>query len=127
FVESWRQELLARTWQALADAESQTGQPFHTVLRLRVDQPDLRSAQMAEQLTARLGKPVSAAGVRQTLHRARDRFADLLLDEVSQTVGGSDVEDLEQELIDLDLLTYCQPALDRRRGHAPLAPDEDAG
>ena len=126
FVESWRQELLARTWQALADAEARTGQPFHTVLRLRVDQPDLRSAQMAEQLAARLGKPVSAAGVRQTLHRARDRFADLLLDEVAQTLGRSAVEDLEQELIDLDLLTYCQPALDRRRGHAPPAADEGA-
>ena len=70
FVESWRQELLARAWQALAEFEASTGQPFHTVLRLRVDQPDLRSPQMAEQLANRLGKPVSAAGVRQTLHRA---------------------------------------------------------
>jgi RNA polymerase sigma-70 factor (ECF subfamily) len=117
FVESWRQELLARAWQALAEVEAETGQPFHTVLRLRVEQPKLRSAQMAEQLAARLGKPVSAAGLRQTLHRARDRFADLLLDEVAQTLGPSAGEDLEQELIELKLLTYCQPALDRR--HSP--------
>jgi RNA polymerase sigma-70 factor (ECF subfamily) len=115
FVESWRQELLARAWKALAELEAQTEQPFHTVLRLRVDHPDLRSAQLAEQLAARLGKPVSAAGVRQTLHRARDRFADLLLDEVVQTLGRPDTEELEQELIELNLLPYCQPALDRRR------------
>jgi RNA polymerase sigma-70 factor (ECF subfamily) len=115
FVESWRQELLARAWKALAELEAQTGQPFHTVLRLRVDQPDLRSAQMAEQLAARLGRPVSAAGLRQTLHRARDRFADLLLDEVIQTLGRPAAEDLEQELIELNLLTYCRPALERRQ------------
>ncbi len=114
FVETWRQALLGRAWQALAEVEAETGQPFHTVLRLRVDQPGLRSAQMAEQLSARLGKPASAAGVRQTLHRARDRFADLLLDEVVQTLGRSAAEDLEQELIELNLLTYCQAALGRR-------------
>lgn len=116
YVESWRQEFLARAWQALAEVQAQTGQPFHTVLRLRVDQPDLRSAEMAERLTVLLGKPVTAASVRQTLHRARDRFADLLLDEVAQTLERPAVDDLEQELIELNLLTYCQPALDRVRG-----------
>ncbi len=124
FVESWRQELLARAWQALAQVEADTGQPFHTVLRLRVDQPALRSPELAEQLASRLGKPVSAAGVRQTLHRARDRFADLLVEEVVQTLGKSAQEDLEQELIELNLLTYCQPALDRRHGKA-AAPEPD--
>jgi RNA polymerase sigma-70 factor (ECF subfamily) len=126
FVESWRQELLARAWQALAEDEAQTGQPFHTVLRLRVDQPDLRSPQLAEQLAGRLGKPVSAAGVRQSLHRARDRFADLLLDEVVQTLGQSVEADLEQELIELNLLAYCQPALDRRRGNESV-PESEKG
>jgi RNA polymerase sigma-70 factor (ECF subfamily) len=126
FVESWRQELLARAWQALADFEARTGQPFHTVLRLRADQPDLRSPQLAEQLADRLGKPVSAAGVRQTLHRAREWFADLQLDEVVQTLGKSAEEDLEQELIELNLLTYCQPALDRRPGNGP-APEAEKG
>jgi RNA polymerase sigma factor (sigma-70 family) len=124
FVESWRQELLARAWQALAELEANTGQPFFTVLRLRVDQPDLRSPEMAEELARRLGKPVSAAGVRQILHRARDRFADLLLDEVVQTLEKSAEEDLEEELIELNLLTYCQPALDRRQAKE-AAPDPD--
>ncbi len=125
FVETWRQALLGRAWQALAEVEAETGQPFHTVLRLRVDQPDLRSAQMAEQLSARLGKPASAAGVRQTLHRARDRFADLLLDEVVQTLGRSAAEDLEQELIELNLLTYCQAALGRRLDSLSRATSEE--
>jgi RNA polymerase sigma-70 factor (ECF subfamily) len=114
FVENWRRALLARAWQVLAEAEAETGQPFHTVLRLRADQPDLRSPQMAELVSARLGRTVSPESFRQTLHRARDRFADLLLDEVAQTLGGSVDDDLEQELIELNLLTYCQDALRRR-------------
>jgi RNA polymerase sigma factor (sigma-70 family) len=116
FIDSWREAVLGRAWEALAEVEAQTGQTFYTVLRFRADRPELRSTQMAEQLTVQLGKPVSAAGVRQTLHRARDRFADLLLDEVVQTLGRSAEEDLEQELIELNLLKYCQSALDRRQG-----------
>lgn len=115
FLENWRQAILGQTWQALADADAQTGQSFYAVLRFRADFPDLRSTEMAERLSAQLGKPLTAAGVRQTLHRARDRFAELLVEEVVQTLGPSAEEDLEQELIELNLLSYCQPALERRR------------
>jgi RNA polymerase sigma-70 factor (ECF subfamily) len=115
FVDTWRQALLGRAWQALAAGDAETSQHFHTLLRLRVDHPDLSAAQMAEQLSAQLGKPISAVGLRQTLHRARERFADLLLDEVVQTLGASAEVDLEQELIELNLLVYCQKAVDRRQ------------
>ncbi|HEV8060346.1 MAG TPA: hypothetical protein VGP68_10760, partial [Gemmataceae bacterium] len=121
FIESWRETVMSRAWQALADVESQTGQPFYTTLRFRADHPELRSPEMAEQLSAQMGKPLSAAGVRQTLHRARDRFADLLLDEVVQTLGRSAEDDLGQELIELNLLKYCQSALDRRHGSTKQA------
>jgi DNA-directed RNA polymerase specialized sigma24 family protein len=116
FLDSWREELLARTWEALGRVQLQTGQPFHTVLRFRAEHPGLRSAQMAEQLSARLGKPLTAAGLRQTLHRAREKFGDLLLDEVAQTLAGPTADALEQELIDLGLRDYCRPALARYRG-----------
>jgi hypothetical protein len=56
--------------------------------------------------------------VRQTLRRARDKFADLLLDEVAQTLRQPTVDQLGQELADLELLQYCQPALDRYHGPA---------
>jgi DNA-directed RNA polymerase specialized sigma24 family protein len=118
FIESWRQAVLGRAWQSLEEVEAQTGKPYYTVLRLRADRPDLRSTELAEKLSVQLGKTISAAGVRQTLHRARDEFADLLLDEVVQTLGRSVEEDLEQELIELNLLKYCQAALDRRNGTA---------
>src|SRR5262249_54404272 len=50
FIDSWRQELLARAWQSLAQAQQDTGQPYYAVLRLRVEHPELRSPEMAKQL-----------------------------------------------------------------------------
>jgi RNA polymerase sigma-70 factor (ECF subfamily) len=113
FLETWRAELLDRTWKALAHLQSQTGQPFFTVLRFRAEHADLRSTEMAGRLAPQLGKAVTADWVRQTLHRARDRFAELLVDEVAQTLRAPTREQLEEELIDLHLLDYCRPALER--------------
>lgn len=114
FLASWRDDLLARSWTALEQYEKESGKPFYTVLRFRVDHADLPSARLADELGAKLGKELTAGGVRQTLHRARERFADLLLDEVVQSLDNPNAERLEQELIDLGLLEYCRPALERR-------------
>ena len=73
FLASWRDELLAQAWHALSQAETPRTPPFYTVLRLRADHPNLSSREMATQLGARLGKPMTALGVRQMLHRARER------------------------------------------------------
>jgi RNA polymerase sigma-70 factor (ECF subfamily) len=114
FLSSWRDELLARAWSALAEVERRSGKPYHTVLRFRAEHPQTPSPHMAEQLSTLLGRPLTAAGVRQTLHRAREKFADLLLDEVTQTLHDPTFEKLEQELIDLQLLDYCRPRRGRR-------------
>jgi len=113
FLESWRDDLLDRAWKGLEQIERETGTPFHTVLRYRAEHLEARSAQMAEHLSGLLGKSVSADWVRQVLHRARDKFADLLLHAVEQTLREPTAERLEEELLDLGLLTYCQPALRR--------------
>lgn len=108
FDAAWREELLERTWQALHD-ELPTG---HAALRLRVEEPDLTSGQLAERLTIRLGKPMTAEAVRKALQRAHERFADLLLNEVAATLDGDD--NLADELKDLGLDRYCRSALARR-------------
>ncbi len=113
FLENWRAELLARAWDGLAALEQATGQPSYTVLRFRAEHPQLHSPEMAEKLSTLLGKPQTAAGVRQALHRARDKFAELLLYEVRQSLENPTRERLEEELIDLGLLEYCKPALDK--------------
>jgi RNA polymerase sigma-70 factor (ECF subfamily) len=113
FAERWREELLDRAWEGLAGLQRQSGQRYYTVLRWRAEHPDTPAARLAEKLSAG-GDPVSEAGVRQTLHRAREKFADLLLQEVARSLESDDPERLEQELIDLGLLPYCRPALKRR-------------
>jgi RNA polymerase sigma factor (sigma-70 family) len=115
FLKGWREELLARAWEALADFESQTGQLYHTMLHYKTRHPEESSAAMAEQLSARLGKKINAPAVRQTIHRAREKFADLLLDEVARSLAASDKEQLGQELAELGLLAYCQDALQKRK------------
>lgn len=115
FRTSWRDELLARCWQRLAEQEQLDGKPYHTVLRYRVDHPDLRSPDLAEGLSRQLGKATSAGAVRVLLHRAREAFADLLLDEVTESLADGSLDEAERELIELDLLEYCRPALERRR------------
>jgi RNA polymerase sigma factor (sigma-70 family) len=117
FLEGWRSELLNRAWKALEEHEENTGQPFHSVLRLRAEKADLRSTALAAELSAKLNKPLTSDAVRQTLHRAREKFAEILLGEVAQTLVSPTLADLEQELIDVDLHQYCLPALDRLRGN----------
>jgi DNA-directed RNA polymerase specialized sigma24 family protein len=114
FVKSWRDDLLARCWAALAETERKGGKPYCTVLRFRADHADMPSQRMAEELSTQLGRPLTAAGVRQILHRAREKFADLILDEVIQSLEDPTAAQVEEELMELGLMVYCQPALQRR-------------
>ena len=110
FVETWRTELLNRTWKALAAAQPM----YHAVLLYRVDNPDATSAQIAEHVGARLGTALRADQVRKALQRSHTRFADLLVDEVAASLAEPSHDELAQELSELDLLKYCRSALERR-------------
>jgi RNA polymerase sigma-70 factor (ECF subfamily) len=114
FLAHWRGELLGRAWEALAAVQERTGQLFHTVLHWRVTHPEEPAARLAAELGAQLGRPFTEGGIRQTLRRAREKFADLLLEEVARSLETTSAERIEQELIDLGLHVYCRPALDRR-------------
>jgi RNA polymerase sigma-70 factor (ECF subfamily) len=114
FRMSWREDLLTRTWKALERVEKEHHQPYFTVLRFRAEHPDYSSTQMAEKLSVQLNKAVNAAGVRKTLERARERYGDLLLDEIAQAMDRPTREAIAEELVQLGLLDYCKDALDRR-------------
>jgi len=114
FTRSWREALLAKAWQALQREQEESGKPVHAVLRYRVDHPDLRSPELAAGLAGQLGREISPANVRVMLHRARERFANLLLDEVEQSLDAPGRDELEAELIDLQLIEYCRPVLANR-------------
>ncbi len=111
FARSWRDEVLARTWQRLAEFEQREGGLFHTVLRWHAGHLAQDSTAAAAALSQELGRPISAAAFRQTLHRARRKFARLLVAEVSDTLHCRDRDTVEKELIELGLHAYCADAL----------------
>jgi RNA polymerase sigma factor (sigma-70 family) len=114
FLESWRNEILGRTWQALERNSEQGGHAYYRVLRCRSDHPEVSSSALAEQLSTELGKPIKADWVRQTLRRAREQFTDLLVEELAATLEEPTPQRLEEELQDLGMLDYCRDALNRR-------------
>ncbi|WP_435008669.1 RNA polymerase sigma factor [Tundrisphaera lichenicola] len=116
FLASWRAEIMSKAWRSLADLQEKTGQPYHTVLQLRIEHPDLTSTQLAERLSVALGRPIQAGGLRMALQRSRDRFVEFLVKEVSGGLDHPSPDQIEQELIDLGLHKYCKPAIKRRDG-----------
>jgi len=116
FLNSWRRELMDRAWKGLEETQQETGLPYHTALRLRLDHSpeELSSGEIAERLSSQFGKRFSADGIRKMLQRARERFAKLILDDVAESLQDSTLEQLQQELRALGLLSYCRLALERR-------------
>jgi len=119
FDQGWREELLRRAWKALEQEERNTGKPYHSVLAYRAANPKEKSGDMAAALTEQLAAdpPLTAAGVRKTLERARQRFGVYLLDEVAASLGDASIEAIEEELSDLGLKEYCESALEKRKGN----------
>jgi RNA polymerase sigma factor (sigma-70 family) len=109
FDDDWRAELLDRAWDALAAAKP----TLHAALRLRADHPELSSPALAAGLGRQSGRPVTPEAARQLLHRARAKFADLLIDEVAHSLESPSADGVAEELRALNLLEYCRPALDR--------------
>jgi len=118
FVDSWREELIAQAWDALAEVERTRGQPFYTLLKKHSEEPQLRSAQLAEWLTSATSpeQPYTDVAVRKILQRSREKLTGFILDEVAHSLGGATLDEVEEELIELGLFGYCKAALHRRRG-----------
>ncbi len=107
FEDCLRDDLLTETWSALARVNPN----YHAALLLRVEQPDLASKAMAEQLSKKLDKAVTGDWVRKTVERARVKFAELLAEEVRRVLECSSDEELYNELDALQLLPYCRHVL----------------
>src|SRR5262249_58398765 len=107
-VRHGRQALRDRAGEMLQQSERDTAPPFYRVLRWRAEYPEGRAAELAQQLSTELGRAFTEAGIRQILKRAREKFADLLLEEGGRSLETSESERIEKGLLDLDLLIYCQ-------------------
>lgn len=127
FDNSWRDDLLARVWTQLEGVQERSGKPYYTALRLRVEAPEARSPELAEKIGHAVGKPMKAGAARVLLHRAREAFAELLLEEVAHSLPEARADQLEEELIALNLLEYCRPILEKRAANAAAADGDRPG
>jgi RNA polymerase sigma factor (sigma-70 family) len=116
FIESWRWDLLERAWNSLAELQRSTGQPYHTVLRSKVNHPDLPSHELAGKLSTTLKRSITGGALRQTLQRSRRKFVGYLITEVRASLDRPTEADLEEELIDLNLIHYCRPFMKHQDG-----------
>jgi len=113
----WREDLLNRALKKMRTEKGEPGRALPEILRLRMRNPDASCAALANKLSKAIGKQVTEQAFRQALHRARQKFAELVLEEVSQSLVNPSSRELEQELIDLQLLPFCRSALERRAGN----------
>lgn len=116
FDSDWRKEVLTHAWNALAS----TNRTLYTVLHFRAEHPEVRSPEMAQRLRHELGKDVTAENVRQILRRARDKYSELLVQEVAQSLASPTRERVEEELEELGLLEHCRDAFE---SYQPSQPD----
>jgi len=114
FNRVWSDELLKKAWAALARLEERTGRPLFTVMQVKVENPTLKSPEIARLVSEKTDKELSTGNTRVILHRAREQFAELLVDEVQQSLETSDTERIAEELRDLNLYAYCRPILEKR-------------
>jgi hypothetical protein len=107
FDEMHRLHLVQRAMDALERQNQALGQQCHTVLRLRMAQPEWSMEQLARALS-RDGESRTANWVKQQLFRGRERLCVLVRAEVASELQSARPEDVEEELAALRLLEYCQ-------------------
>lgn len=116
FIKSWRDDVLARTWEAMKNSELSGGAPYNTVLRIRVENPASSSTELAGLLSKALGKTITSGNARVQIHRARECFSNFLIENVADSLPNATREAIEGELIELKLIDYCRENLDSYQG-----------
>jgi RNA polymerase sigma factor (sigma-70 family) len=122
WLASWRQNALDLTWSALETLErSEPDSSAVVLLRLRASFPDASSEELAERLSQKIKKAVTAESARQQLRRARVKFAELLIEEIADGLTDSSPDDVEEELAALGLMDYVRDLLpaDWKQRRAP--------
>jgi len=109
---AFQSNVLEHAWAALKDFEKRTPtNPAHTILKLRTEFPEATSEELAAKLSAKTGIAVRADAGRQMLRRARLRFAEALLNEVTLGLAEPTPARIAEEFASLGLLEYVKDFL----------------
>lgn len=123
---TWRECVLQNTWRALrAHQKRNKGNLFYSVLKASVDHSEDDSTTLADHVSRTTGQVLSVEAFRKQLSRARQRFAELLINEVAQTITNVTPDSLEEELRDLDLLKYVRDQFAQNAAHDRTAKRTD--
>lgn len=112
WLREWRTCVLDRAWSALERHQrASPGNLCHTVLRVSVDHPDEDSRRLAERVSILAGRPLQAEAFRKQVSRARRLLAQLVVNEVAQTLHEPTSDDILEELAEIGLHDYVVPYL----------------
>ncbi len=100
----WREGLLERAWRSLERQEhSNPGSPVYSVLYGATKSTPSAPAMLAAQLASETGLKIDEATLQKTLAEARTVFAQLIADEVAETLEAPSADDVKREIALLGL------------------------
>lgn len=112
WLDEWQRCILDRAWRALQRHERKSPESrLYTVLRVCHDHPDEDSKQQAARVSERSARPITPEAFRKQLSRARRQFAQLVMQEVIETLDEPTPHEIREELAAIGLLELLQPYL----------------
>lgn len=112
WLAAWRQCVLDRAWARLHNHQRKAiDTQYYSVLRIALDHEQEDRALQAARMASVTGKDMPVATYRKQLSRARQLFAEFVIDEVSQTVHGRAAAEIRDELATLGLLEYVRASV----------------
>lgn len=109
-------DLMLRALAALAATRGSKESSLSGIaLRMKYENPGIRSAKIAEILTTRTGRVVTTDRVRKEVHNDRLQLLTFVFREVAATLENPTLHHVEQELIDLGLHAVFKSTLRKRR------------
>ena len=109
WIKNWRDNILDIAWSRLQQFEQNTqGNISYQLLKIRSDHPDWGMNAIAIEISGQTNREINANNVRQQLRRARMRFAEYVVEEVTHGLPDSDPQRVVDELINLDLYEHVK-------------------
>ncbi|MGB7327391.1 MAG: hypothetical protein WBD31_21120 [Rubripirellula sp.] len=100
----WREGLLERAWRSLERQEHASPEsPVYTVLHGATKSTPATPAMLVLQIASESGLKIDEEAVQKTLAEARTLFAQLIADEVAETLESPTSEDVKREIAQLGL------------------------
>ena len=104
WITFWREGLLERAWRSLERQEhADPDQPVYSILHCATANPRATPAMLVVQLASEFNINIDENTLQSTLVTARALFAQLIADEVAETLGSPNREEVKAEIAFLGL------------------------